>query len=1123
MTGLVAVLAMPVWVASCGDSAPSLPSLPEVPVELDGGIDAASDLGGGTDTDPGVPDVADVGPGTPDVPAADVPDPTGACRTDQCEIDGACFDNGTANPDNPCEVCRVPVAATAWSFDDEALCDDDDACTSDDRCFEGACTGTLAACDDGNPCTAGICDPDTGACSFVPAEGPCDDGDACTVDDMCMEGLCMPGSARSCDDGNVCTVNSCDPSVGCVETFNDGAACDDGEVCTVETTCDRGRCVGGAPRDCDDASVCTIDRCVPGVGCESISIADRCDDGNLCTDDRCDAALGCVYDFNSEPCNDGNACTGMDVCTGGACLGMVLDPDDGNVCTDDFCDPATGFFAVPNDFVCDDGNPCTVGDFCAEGGCQPGVDPLNCDDGNVCTSNFCDPVTGCDFTFNTSACDDNSVCTINDTCAEGGCMGTPISCDDGNACTADSCDAVLGCRSTLIQTATCRPNILIEFPPRGATLVGNAEGQITVRGRVFSGAGPITAFSLNGTTVALGEDGSFAVPFDAAYGNNVLAFEATDSFETTRERIQSFLWADEYFGADQDNAGVVSQGLGIVLGQATLDQIGGLLAGVVGDLDFTALLGADPSQQLYRGQSRVFGSADGLSANRTVSNNFNTNDRLTFLTATRIDVIGNADLVVWLREFALAGSGSTNDPEGYIPTREPIRFGEPTARLDLREGGIDLVLTVPNIVIDLRVYCFGNFAVCSLIGGGFSTNTTVTTDVRVQSLVAVVPVDLTFADGALVTGVRPSRVTLNGVTSSNGTLNAAAGTLVGSLTPSLQEAIDASVAGLLGDALGGLLDALSINLPLELPSLVEGGEPIQVQLESTVSDLDIRPTVRNAQGVATTAGDLALFLDVDSSSSQSGSSFIEDVLGAPGRSGCDFLRTQGLSLLRQEPLEVGLQDDALSRVLYQAWVSGFLEQELPSSLFEGVDLSSFGVTGLELSLAAMLPPALSDCADTDAEPLLQLGDLRIDAIVNLLGLRVPFEIFVHADIRLGIEGGEGGIGIFLRGVEEIQLEVTAVNAEQAFLEPVLKDLIQSQLEDALLGLFGGGDGEEGGPLFSFELPSLDLGGLSEDFAGTSLVLAIDESRRIDGTTLLLGDVALGITEPEAGGGPEPLP
>ena len=562
------------------------------------------------DTDTPDTDTPDTDTPDTDTPDTDTPDGSGEplpCAADQCDIDGVCFDNEAVNPDNPCEVCRVLTATDAWSFDDTNTCDDGDACTADDACFEGTCMGTIAICDSGNACTAGLCDPDTGDCVFENVDGACDDGDPCTVEDTCAAGVCSAGAPLDCDDGNPCTVERCEPGVGCVSEPLDGVACDDGEPCTVGDMCNAGACMPGTePLDCDDGSLCTIDRCVPGAGCESVSIADRCGDDNPCTDELCDPLQGCVYPFNTDPCNDGSQCTAGDVCTEGVCRGAPVVVDDGNGCTDDTCDPLVGVINVPNMDACDDNNLCTIGDMCVEGGCEAGTDLLDCDDDNFCTANRCDPELGCVSENLTIACDDNNACTSGDTCGDGACDGIPIECDDGNACTADFCDPETGCGSTLIVSNECRPTIVVEFPPRAATLDSD-DGPLVVTGTVTSGAGAITTFTINGETVEVGDDGAFSYSPSPEIGGNTLAFEAVDALGSTRKRVQSYLWSAAYQTPDPADVGTRSDpGVGIRLGAASFSTLGALFEALIASFDVGALLAAQPQPLFTQSGFDVF-------------------------------------------------------------------------------------------------------------------------------------------------------------------------------------------------------------------------------------------------------------------------------------------------------------------------------------------------------------------------------------------------------------------------------------------------------------------------------------------------------------------------------------
>lgn len=74
-------------------------------------------------------------------------------------------------------------------------CDDtndrsDDCCRVDCQ-FASAGTPCIA---DADSCTADLCDG-AGACTHEPAESACDDGDACTTDGRCSEGLCSSTKA----------------------------------------------------------------------------------------------------------------------------------------------------------------------------------------------------------------------------------------------------------------------------------------------------------------------------------------------------------------------------------------------------------------------------------------------------------------------------------------------------------------------------------------------------------------------------------------------------------------------------------------------------------------------------------------------------------------------------------------------------------------------------------------------------------------------------------------------------------------------------------------------------------------------------------------------------------------
>ncbi len=1050
------VLAATALLVACGDAATGGSGLvPDTTVEV--GNDAVGDV------DPVDADVADEpdaalpdadasvdaadaadGSGEPDVPdtddATDVP--SELCGPDHCEIDGECYENGTANPENPCEACVAVLATNQWSADDSATCDDGDVCTQTDVCRDGACVGAVLLCDDGDPCTADLCDAESGGCAFVNAEGPCEDSDLCSTGDVCVEGLCVGGTGvLACDDGNPCTAESCDPELGCVSEPLDGATCDDGDPCTVGDVCAAGLCAAGGERlACDDGNLCTIDRCVPGLGCDAVSVADRCVDDNPCTDEACDPLQGCVYPFNTDPCDDGSFCTDADTCQEGACRGTPVPVDDFNQCTIDSCDPAVGVVYSDREGECDDFDACTVGDECLDGECQIGATPLDCSDTNVCTDEYCDSDIGCVVEFNTLGCDDFDACTVGDTCGEGECLGAPRDCDDGNACTIDSCDSATGCVNELIVSNDCRPEILVTFPERAATIVDATGAPVVVRGRVRSGAGDITAFTLNGSPVTLSPDPEnegwqrFAVPVPARQGTTVLDFRATDELGSTRERVQSYHWARSYAPR---TPGWVDPGLALWLGQASIDD------GV-----------APPPQDLAAIFNRVIATLD---------------------------------------------VGSLIDPNqvlasqaGYNIYISSITFGSSSVALQAIDGGLSIEASINTVAARLSFDC--TEVRCRFLGGdgdGWARISSLT--VSADLLIAVRP------DRSLQVTVANADSEIDGlnISADNVWTNLLLGIVEVFIRNSLVSSFESELTGLLGVEIGPLLEealeGLAINLPFDLPRLDNPDATVPVTLNSDFSVVDFQDAEPGPQGGAIV---LRARATTPTRATPAGNPYDAN-LGVPLRERCTgAAQTNGLR--RTDPFELALADDAINAILHAAWWGGFLQFEVGPELLGDIDLAEFGVSDLEMTISGLLPPLASDCGR--GALTLALSDHRINVSLRFSG--IPVRLVVHAalfaPIRITAEGGE--LGIVVDEIGEIAIEVEADDPASVPFEDAIAGLLEEQLVPALGGLLGGGE-----PLAAFPLPEIDLSESVGAPAGT-VVIAIQPTsvNRNDGNTVIGG-------------------
>ncbi len=436
------------------------------------------------------------------------------CTIDTCDpITGIAHTPIVCNDNNLCtdDSCN-PVTGACVYANNIATCDDGNACTLNDTCSGGTCaSGPAMMCNDNNVCTDDTCNTATGVCVFTTNTAPCSDGNACTLNDTCSGGVCVPGTALVCDDNIICTTDSCDPASGlCVNTVIADCA-------KITSITQLGYKVGSlvllmGTNLCGGLSQCTEQVAFVNQGIETTAvytspgtvsfyipagaqtgpvqlilngivfatspqpvIVCACDDGNICTTDTCDTATGNCTHTPTVPasCNDYSACT-TDGCTDNACTHTPVVCDDNNICTVNSCNSATGCVFTPTVPVsCNDNNACTTdgctanacthtavvcndNNACTTDTCDPTTGcvytPIVCNDNNVCTTDTCNTSTGaCVFTNNTASCDDGNACTLNDTCSGGVCVpGTAMVCNDSNACTADTCNPSSGCVYTPI-------------------------------------------------------------------------------------------------------------------------------------------------------------------------------------------------------------------------------------------------------------------------------------------------------------------------------------------------------------------------------------------------------------------------------------------------------------------------------------------------------------------------------------------------------------------------------------------------------------------------------------------------------------------------------------------------
>jgi formylglycine-generating enzyme required for sulfatase activity len=409
-----------------------------------------------------------------------------------CDIGGETYENGQANPANPCLVCDTSSSFSQWSDNNGASCDDGVFCNGEDTCLSGAC-----AEHDDNPCPddgfwcngAETCDEENNSCEHENTDasnprcaddglfcnGPeeCDeDNDQCThAGDPCdVDGLWCNGD-EYCDEPNQQCAHQnvpcaddlifCNGAEGCNETSDscthsgdpcpdDGDWCNGGESCNeAADRCDSEYNFTTNPRCADDSVWCNGGESCDEDGNQCVSQFDgvitfRCtDDGDWCNGaESCDEAGDeCIseFSFDAPRCeNDNLWCNGVEYCNEGDDIcESTVEPcqNDGYYCNGaESCDEAGD--------ECDhSGNPCVAPtEYCFEdvGGydCTEGCDPGQCMIDMVCYDNLeRNPENPCEVCNIVSSEDSWSSGNAGYPCDDGlWCNGEDDTCNDSGEC-----------------------------------------------------------------------------------------------------------------------------------------------------------------------------------------------------------------------------------------------------------------------------------------------------------------------------------------------------------------------------------------------------------------------------------------------------------------------------------------------------------------------------------------------------------------------------------------------------------------------------------------------------------------------------------------------------------------
>lgn len=411
---------------------------------------------------------------------------------DVCIVDTDC-------PYFPCKNGTCQNGVCAYTNQDDALfgCNDLNFCNGQEFCHAGTCIlGVPPSCDDHNECTVDTCANDQ--CIHTPTPNiTCMNGDMCATNAQCDgEGHCLSVSRIECEDVDECLMSlGCNAESGACEyeAKADGSPCSDDNLCTVESICLSGVCNAVKLRNCSSDYSCERDgvcdvftgKCLEPSSCDVRSCDDGllCTLGDLCADGECRPGVYSVCDAlphdrqcqiptclangtcaienaaDQTPCEldiPRGVCSGRDVCLSGTCTrtyaaGVLCRPetpggcDVADVCIDNY-DHCPEDVRRPNNVSCPSILYCLESQ-CFYGVCVPRV-PRDCSAyDSECSVGVCDErsrtCVGRNLPDDTSCVSgEENQCTPFSRCLTGVC--TPYYaneltlCDDGDLCTRDS-------------------------------------------------------------------------------------------------------------------------------------------------------------------------------------------------------------------------------------------------------------------------------------------------------------------------------------------------------------------------------------------------------------------------------------------------------------------------------------------------------------------------------------------------------------------------------------------------------------------------------------------------------------------------------------------------------------
>ena len=576
------------------------------------------------------------------------------------------------------------------------------------------------------------------------------------------------------------------------------------------------------------------------------------------------------------------------------------------------------------------------------------------------------------------------------------------------------------------------PKIIITYPDRAQTFTGPTN--IVVTGFVEDAVSPVTSLTINGDSVDYDADGGFNYPMELGHGMNLIGGEATDSLENVGRTFRSSFYSTQFLPVDHDNPQVamIDNAIWAFLSDEFIDD---------GDH-------SDPPDDL----------------------------------ATVVEkMMAGFDIAGLLPE---EGISLTDGCTAYITG---VAFDQPQVTLQSVDGGIHLIMTIPNLDLDLSIECcyelpfVGEF--CDEYYGM----------VYAQQVVMDAYLFIGVgADGTINAELGPLEVEIEGLdVDIQGLVGSLLDPLVNVLVSVLKSMLIEQFQQEFGDQLPQMVEDVFASLKegqvIELPPLIGDGDPTELLLSLNFALLEF------------SFDGLEMIMDTAITAPKN---VVHNPLGLLLRNGCMGTETQPFFLTKEGEMAAALAADFINEAVYSVWQSGSLTLDLSEDDLGAVDVSEFGIENLSIAVDMHYAPVVQTCG-TDGKLELQLGDTFIHAKFFMMNMNWDIKIFMFlvleaSPVILVSEEGTTQIGIEIGELKVAEVDVVEVGQDllgkESMVEGLFKDILLPTLMDELLGGLGG-----------FDIPSFDLSSLSAEIPeGTEISVDITELSQSLGYLVISG-------------------